>query len=75
MPIQVRIPLSSLSLTVVVPLQLSVKGYNDKQHILLQKIMEKMTTFEIDEKRFDIIKEAVICPPPLLERLLELMFQ
>ncbi|KAI4812691.1 hypothetical protein KUCAC02_024059 [Chaenocephalus aceratus] len=26
--------------------------------ILLRKIMEKMTTFEIDEKRFDIIKEA-----------------
>ncbi|XP_067276926.1 insulin-degrading enzyme isoform X2 [Pseudorasbora parva] len=37
---------------------LSVKGYNDKQHILLKKIMEKMATFEIDEKRFDIIKEA-----------------
>ncbi|XP_056616513.1 insulin-degrading enzyme isoform X2 [Triplophysa dalaica] len=37
---------------------LSVKGYNDKQHILLKKIIEKMTTFEIDEKRFDIIKEA-----------------
>lgn len=40
-------------------LQLSVKGYNDKQHILLKKIIEKMATFEIDEKRFDIIKEAV----------------
>lgn len=39
--------------------QLSVKGYNDKQHILLKKIIEKMATFEIDEKRFDIIKEAV----------------
>ncbi|KAH0623624.1 hypothetical protein JD844_006573 [Phrynosoma platyrhinos] len=37
---------------------LSVKGYNDKQHILLKKIIEKMTTFEIDEKRFEIIKEA-----------------
>ncbi|KAG7247423.1 hypothetical protein CRUP_023531, partial [Coryphaenoides rupestris] len=37
---------------------LSVKGYNDKQHILLKKIMEKMTRFQIDEKRFDIIKEA-----------------
>ena len=36
-----------------------VKGYNDKQHILLKKIIEKMATFEIDEKRFDIIKEAV----------------
>lgn len=40
--------------------QLSVKGYNDKQDILLKKIIEKMATFEIDEKRFDIIKEAVI---------------
>lgn len=39
--------------------QLSVKGYNDKQHILLKKIIEKMAAFEIDEKRFDIIKEAV----------------
>ncbi|KAM9727441.1 insulin-degrading enzyme isoform 2-T2 [Menidia menidia] len=37
---------------------LSVKGYNDKQHILLKKIIEKMATFQIDEKRFDIIKEA-----------------
>ncbi|XP_061601535.1 insulin-degrading enzyme isoform X2 [Cololabis saira] len=37
---------------------LSVKGYNDKQHIILKKIIEKMATFEIDEKRFDIIKEA-----------------
>ncbi|XP_037637907.1 insulin-degrading enzyme isoform X1 [Sebastes umbrosus] len=37
---------------------LSVKGYSDKQNILLKKIIEKMATFEIDEKRFDIIKEA-----------------
>ncbi|XP_077114691.1 insulin-degrading enzyme isoform X1 [Ranitomeya variabilis] len=37
---------------------LSVKGYSDKQHILLRKIVEKIATFEIDEKRFDIIKEA-----------------
>ncbi|KAM9326665.1 insulin-degrading enzyme [Gastrophryne carolinensis] len=37
---------------------LSVKGYNDKQHILLKKIIEKMATFEIDEKRFEIIKET-----------------
>lgn len=47
-------PLPSISFP-----QLSVKGYNDKQHILLKKIIEKMAAFEIDEKRFDIIKEAV----------------
>lgn len=46
-------------MAVVFVRQLSVKGYSDKQHILLKKIMEKMATFEIDEKRFDIIKEAV----------------
>ncbi|XP_072413834.1 insulin-degrading enzyme isoform X1 [Chiloscyllium punctatum] len=37
---------------------LVVKGYNDKQHIILKKIIEKMATFDIDEKRFEIIKEA-----------------
>ncbi|XP_062286623.1 insulin-degrading enzyme isoform X2 [Scomber scombrus] len=37
---------------------LSVKGYSDKQYILLKKIIEKMATFEVNEKRFDIIKEA-----------------
>lgn len=36
-----------------------MKGYNDKQPILLKKIIEKMAAFEIDEKRFEIIKEAV----------------
>lgn len=43
--------------------QLSVKGYSDKQNILLKKIIEKMATFEIDEKRFNIIKEAVSSGP------------
>uniref|UniRef100_T1ISN5 Insulin-degrading enzyme n=1 Tax=Strigamia maritima TaxID=126957 RepID=T1ISN5_STRMM len=39
---------------------LSVKGYNDKQHVLVEKIMEKFTNFEINPKRFDILKEAYI---------------
>ncbi|XP_067129485.1 insulin-degrading enzyme [Centruroides vittatus] len=39
---------------------LSVKGYNDKQHVLLQKIMDKLTNFKIDPKRFEILKEAYI---------------
>ncbi|KAK2166408.1 hypothetical protein LSH36_39g02052 [Paralvinella palmiformis] len=38
-------------------LTLSLKGYNDKQHILLQKVIEKMTSFKIDGQRFDILKE------------------
>uniref|UniRef100_A0A8C9VPF6 Insulin-degrading enzyme n=1 Tax=Scleropages formosus TaxID=113540 RepID=A0A8C9VPF6_SCLFO len=50
--------LSGLVYGIASGMNLSVKGYNDKQHILLKKIIEKMATFEIDEKRFDIIKEA-----------------
>lgn len=36
---------------------LSVKGYNDKQPILLKKIIEKMATFEIDEKDLKLSKK------------------
>lgn len=39
--------------------QLSVKGYNDKQHVMLQKLMDKITAFDIDSKRFDILLEKV----------------
>lgn len=39
---------------------LSIKGYNDKQHILLTKIMEKLTTFKVDPKRFEILKERYL---------------
>ncbi|XP_014680687.1 PREDICTED: insulin-degrading enzyme-like [Priapulus caudatus] len=38
-------------------LTLAVEGYSDKQHVLLRKVMEKMTSFQIDPKRFDILKE------------------
>lgn len=40
--------------------QLAIGGYNNKQHILLQKIMEKLTHFKIDPKRFAICKDNVI---------------
>jgi insulysin len=36
-----------------------MKGYNCKQHILLQKIIEKMTNLTIDEDRFRLLKESV----------------
>ena len=32
-------------------------GYNDKQEILLHKLINKMVTFEIDPKRYEIMKE------------------
>ncbi|KAJ8935785.1 hypothetical protein NQ314_012635 [Rhamnusium bicolor] len=39
---------------------LGIGGYNNKQHILLEKIMEKLTNFQIDPKRFNICKENYI---------------
>lgn len=39
--------------------QLGIGGYNSKQHVLLDKIMEKLTNFKIDSKRFEILKENV----------------
>ncbi|XP_028137935.1 insulin-degrading enzyme isoform X1 [Diabrotica virgifera virgifera] len=39
---------------------LGIGGYNNKQHILLKKIMEKLTNFKIDPKRFNILKETYI---------------
>ncbi|XP_046548482.1 insulin-degrading enzyme-like [Haliotis rubra] len=36
---------------------LSVKGYSDKLHVLLQKIVERFTTYTVDPKRYEIIKE------------------
>ena len=39
--------------------QLSIGGYNQKQKVLLTKILEKMTTFKVDPKRFEIFKEMV----------------
>ncbi|KAI0220840.1 Insulin-degrading enzyme [Lamellibrachia satsuma] len=41
-------------------LTMSIRGYSHKQHILLQKIMDKMTMNEIDAQRFNIIKENYI---------------
>ena len=37
---------------------LAVKGYSDKQGVLLDKIMDKLTRFSVDTSRFNILKEA-----------------
>jgi len=39
---------------------LGIGGYNNKQHVLLNKIIEKLTDFKIDPKRFEILKENYI---------------
>lgn len=39
---------------------LGIGGYNHKQKVLLEKIMDKMTNFTVDPKRFSILKENYI---------------
>lgn len=36
-----------------------ISGYRHKQSILLSRIMEKMTQFEVDHRRFAIHKETL----------------
>ena len=37
---------------------LAVKGYSDKQGVLLDKVMDRLTSFKVDPARFRILKEA-----------------
>ncbi|OAD60877.1 Insulin-degrading enzyme [Eufriesea mexicana] len=39
---------------------LRIVGYDDKQHVLLDKIIDKMINFKVDPKRFEIWKENYI---------------
>lgn len=38
---------------------MKIKGYNDKQMVLLKKIVERMVTLEMTQDRFDIMKKKV----------------
>ena len=39
--------------------QFSVIGYNDKQDTFMLKILQRMTNFDVDSKRFEVLKEKV----------------
>ncbi|EZA60071.1 insulin-degrading enzyme isoform X2 [Ooceraea biroi] len=39
---------------------LAIAGYDDKQRVLVEKIMDRMVNFNIDPKRFEILKENYI---------------
>ncbi|KAL3284944.1 hypothetical protein HHI36_019075 [Cryptolaemus montrouzieri] len=39
---------------------LAIGGYNDKQHIFLEKVIERLTAFKVDPKRFEIYKENYV---------------
>ncbi|KAF9132143.1 Insulinase (Peptidase M16) [Mortierella sp. 14UC] len=45
--------------TTVEGMILSVEGYNDKAHVLLEKVVEKMKTLEIDPERFHLIHDQM----------------
>jgi len=45
--------------TTVEGMVLSVEGYNDKAHVLLQKVVEKMRTLEINPERFHLIHDQM----------------
>ena len=40
-------------------LEISVNGYNDKMHVLLQKVLESMRDLQVKPERFEIIKERL----------------
>ncbi|KYN00390.1 PREDICTED: insulin-degrading enzyme-like [Cyphomyrmex costatus] len=39
---------------------LFISGYDNKQHVLLEKLMDRMINFKVDPKRFEILKEDYI---------------
>ncbi|KXS93872.1 hypothetical protein AC578_9026 [Pseudocercospora eumusae] len=41
-------------------LELSVSGYNDKMHVLLEKVLIALRDHEVKEDRFEIIKERAL---------------
>ncbi|KAF9941217.1 Insulinase (Peptidase M16) [Modicella reniformis] len=45
--------------TTVEGMVLYVEGYNDKAHVLLQKVIEKMTTLKVEPDRFRLIHDQV----------------
>ncbi|CAK1587423.1 unnamed protein product [Parnassius mnemosyne] len=38
-------------------LSITIEGYDDKQHVLLEKIIDHIVNFKADPKRFEIMKE------------------
>jgi len=41
-------------------LEVTISGYNDKMHVLLEKVLTEMRDLEIKQDRFDIIKERMV---------------
>lgn len=41
-------------------LEILISGYNDKMHVLLEKVLHAMRNLEIKQNRFDVIKERLL---------------
>lgn len=39
--------------------QIGICGYDDKQQVLLDKIIDTMINFEVNPERFKVLKESV----------------
>ena len=37
----------------------TVSGYNDKLHVLLQDVLERMKTLQVKEERLEVVREEV----------------
>ncbi|XP_076655297.1 insulin degrading metalloproteinase isoform X2 [Halictus rubicundus] len=37
-----------------------IRGYDDKQHVLLEEILNKVVNFKVDPRRFEVLKESYI---------------
>ena len=40
-------------------MQVKIKGFNEKQSVLLNSIIRKLVGFVVDDKKFEVYKELV----------------
>lgn len=50
-----------LYLFVCLSIQVKIKGFNQKQSVLLNSIVRKLVDFVVDDKKFAVYKELVSC--------------
>ena len=47
-------------------IQIKIRGFNEKQSVLLKSIIRKLVGFVVDDKKFEVYKELVRLQPFLL---------
>lgn len=46
-------------MTIYIHHQIKIKGFNEKQSVLLMSIIKKLVSFVVDDKKFTVYKEQV----------------